>query len=152
MSTGHARTAQHATDEADIRQRIEKLTEAIRAMDLDRVMPIYAPDIVSFDIEPPLRHMGPEAKRANWTKAFAVYQHPLEYETRGLTITVGDGVAFGHTLARITGTMKNGNKSSYWVRWTMCLRKIDGDWLIVHDQISVPLDFQSGNALLNLEP
>jgi hypothetical protein len=33
-----------------------------------------------------------------------------------------------------------------------CLKKIDGNWLVVHDQISVPLDFESGKALLNLEP
>ena len=31
-------------------------------MDLDSVMSIYAPDIVSFDVEPPLQHVGAEAK------------------------------------------------------------------------------------------
>ena len=30
--------------EAEIRQRIDELVEAIRAMDLDRVMSIYAPN------------------------------------------------------------------------------------------------------------
>jgi hypothetical protein len=34
----------------------------------------------------------------------------------------------------------------------MCLRKIAGSWLIVHDQVSPPLDLESGKALLNLEP
>jgi ketosteroid isomerase-like protein len=32
-------------------------------MDIARVMAIYAPDIISFDIEPPLQHVGAEAKR-----------------------------------------------------------------------------------------
>ena len=67
-------------------------------------------------------------------------------------MTVGDDVAFGYALNRISGTLKNGNRSDYWVRWTTCLRKVDGNWLIVHDQISVPLDFKSGRALLDLEP
>jgi hypothetical protein len=31
-------------------------------------------------------------------------------------------------------------------------RKIEGDWLIARDHASVPLDFESGRALLNLEP
>ena len=31
-------------------------------------------------------------------------------------------------------------------------RKIDGNWLIVHDQVSVPIDIESGKALLNLQP
>ena len=143
---------QRATDEADIRQRIDKLAEAIRAMNLEGVMSIYAPDIVSFDIVPPLQHVGAEAKRKNWVDAFAMYQHPLGYEIRDLTITVGDDVAFGHSLNRISGTLKNGNRTDFWLRSTTCFRKIDGNWLIVHDQVSVPVDLESSRALLNLKP
>ena len=54
---------QRAMDEAEIRQRIDKLVAAIRVMDLDSVMSVYAADIVSFDLEPPLQHVGAEAKR-----------------------------------------------------------------------------------------
>jgi uncharacterized protein (TIGR02246 family) len=143
---------QHPTDEADIRQLIDKLVEAISAMDLEGVMSIYAPDLVSFDIVPPLQHLGAEAKRKNWLDAFAIYQPPLGYEIRDLTITVGDDMAFGHSLNRISGTLKNGNKADFWLRATTCFRKIDGNWLIVHDQVSVPLELESGRALLNLEP
>lgn len=112
----------------------------------------FAPDIVSFDIVPPLRHKGTEAKRKNWMDVFTAYQGPLGYEIRELTITVGDDVAFGHSLNRISGTMKNGTRSDFWVRWTGCFRKIDGTWLIAHDQVSVPLDVESGRALLDLRP
>jgi uncharacterized protein (TIGR02246 family) len=143
---------QHALDEADIRRRIEKLVEAIRAMDLEGVMSVYAPDIVSFDVVPPLQHVGAEAKRKNWVDAFAMYRRPLGYEIRDLTITVGDDVAFGHSLNRISGTMKSGNRTEFWLRATTCFRKFDGTWLIAHDQVSVPLDLESGRALLHLEP
>jgi uncharacterized protein (TIGR02246 family) len=143
---------QHAIDEAEIRQRIHKLAGAIRAMDLEGVMSIFAPDIVSFDIVPPLQHVGAEAKRKNWVDAFAMYQRPLGYEIRDLTITLGDDVAFGHSLNRISGTLKNGNRTDFWLRCTTCFRKIDGNWLITHDQVSVPLDLENGRALLNLEP
>ncbi len=143
---------QQAIDEADIRRQIDQLANAIRAMDLESLKSIYAPDIVSFDIDPPLQHVGAEAKWKNWVRVFTIYQPPLGYQIRNLTITVGDDVAFGHSLARISGTLKNRNGSDYWVRWTTCFRKIDGNWLIAHDQISVPVDFESGRALLDLEP
>jgi ketosteroid isomerase-like protein len=143
---------QHAADEAGIRQRIDQLVQAIRALDLEGVKPFYAPGIVSFDFVPPLQHVGAEAKWKNWADVFTVYQRPLGYEIRDLTLTVGDDMAFGHSLNRISGTLKNGTRTSYWVRWTGCFRKIDGTWLIVHDQVSVPIDVQSGRALLNLEP
>jgi len=45
--------AQHATDEAGSRNRIDKLVEAIRAMDLEARTAIYTPDVVSLDIVPP---------------------------------------------------------------------------------------------------
>ena len=117
-------------DEAQIRQRIERLLTAIRAMDLEGLKGIYAPGIVSFDIEPPLRHVGAEAKWKNWEKVFTLYQAPLGYEIRDFTLAVGGDVAFGHSLARLSGTMKNGRRTGYWVRWTIGLRKVDGDWKI----------------------
>ena len=148
MATSTARV----TDEADIRRRIDGHVDAIRAMDLERVMSIYAPDVVSFDFEPPLQYVGIEAKRKPWIGVFTTYQPPLSYEVRDLAITVGDDVAFGHSLNRISGTLKNGHRADYWVRWTTCFRKIDGKWLIAHEQVSVPTDPQSGKAQLNLQP
>jgi ketosteroid isomerase-like protein len=142
---------QRAMDEAEIRQRIDKLEAAIRVMDLNSVMSIYAPDIVSFDLEPPLQHVGAEAKK-NWLNAFSMYQRPLGYEIRDLTITVGDDRGVWHGLIRVSGTMTNGNRTEGWLRSTTCFRKINGTWLIVHDQVSAPLDLGSGRALLNLEP
>jgi ketosteroid isomerase-like protein len=144
--------AQHSTDEADIRRRIDEHVEALRTMDLERLMAFYAPDIVSFDLDPPLRYTGTKAKRKRWTEVFAMYQRPLGYEIRDLTIAVGDVVAFGHSLNRISGTLKNGNQTGFWLRWTPCFRKVDGNWLIAHEQVSVPVDPASGRASLNLEP
>jgi uncharacterized protein (TIGR02246 family) len=129
-----AMAIQRATDEANIRQRINRWVEALCTMDLEGVMSLYAPDIVSFDLVPPLRHVGAKAKEKNWANAFAIYQRPLGYEIRDLTLTLGDDVAFGHSLNRVSGTLKNGNRTDFSVRWTACFRKINGNWLIVHDQ------------------
>jgi uncharacterized protein (TIGR02246 family) len=142
----------HAADEAGIRQQIDTLVEAIRAMDLEGVKSIYAPDIVSFDVGPPLQHVGAEAKWKNWVEVFTAFQRPLGYEIRGLTMSMDSDVAFAHSLNRLSGTLKNGNRSGFWVRATLCWRKIDGNWLVAHDHVSVPLDLESGRALLNLEP
>jgi ketosteroid isomerase-like protein len=102
-----------ACDEADIRRRIDMLAKAVRALDLEGVKSIYAPDLVSFDIVPPLQHLGAKAKWRNWEDVFTVYQPPLGYEIRDLAITVGDDVAFGRSLNRISGRLKNGNRSDY---------------------------------------
>jgi uncharacterized protein (TIGR02246 family) len=144
--------SQRTIDEADIRQRIEAGVAAVRAEDLEGVMALYAPDVVSFDVGSPLRSAGAEAKRRAWREVFAMYRRPLGYEVRDLDITVGDDVAFGHSVNRISGVLKNGDKTDFWVRWTACFRKIERNWLIVHDQVSVPVDPQTRTALLNLGP
>ena len=142
----------HATDEAEIRHHIDRWTEAIHAMDLESVMSIYAPDIVSFDIEPPLHYEGTAAKRKAWVETFAKFQPPMGYEVRDLAVTVGGDVAFGHSLNRVSATLKSGKRADFWLRWTTCFRKIDGHWLIAHEQISVPVELASGRAALNLQP
>lgn len=144
--------AQQATDAAHVRERMDALIEAVRAFDLEGVKASYAPDMVSFDIEPPLQHVGAEAKCNNWREFFAVFQRPLGYELRDLTIAVDGDVAFAHSLNRVSATLKDGTRSEYWVRFTVGFRKIDGNWLINHDHVSVPFDVASGRASLDLEP
>lgn len=140
-------------DEADIRLRIESLAKALNDMDLDGVMSVYAPDIVSYDGGPQLQAVGVNAKKKNWEEAFALFQAPIDYEIRDLSITSSDDMAFVRGFARLRGTMKNGNSTNgVWVRVTLCFRKIDSNWLIVHDHVSVPIDFKNGKAVIDLEP
>jgi ketosteroid isomerase-like protein len=144
--------AQREVDEAKIRTQVDKIVEGIRAKDLDGLKRLYATDVVSFDVEPPLQHVGVEAKLKNWAKVFTFFQD-VTYEVRDLALTVGDEVAFGHCFGRLSGTLKNGTATGgMWVRGTLCFRKIDGDWFIAHDQASVPFDVASGKGVVDLEP
>jgi ketosteroid isomerase-like protein len=139
-------------DEAEIKRVLEGGVEAVRARDIDGVMSIYAPELVAFDIVPPLRYVGADAYRKPWEEVFSSFQGPIGYEIHELSITVGDDVAFTHSLNRISGTMNTGHKTDLWVRCTACLRKINGKWLIVHTQVSVPVDLEQGKAVLSLKP
>ncbi|MEV2224826.1 nuclear transport factor 2 family protein [Nocardia vinacea] len=139
-------------DEVEIRRQIDKVVEGLRAKDLEAVKQLYTTDVVSFDVEPPLQHVGIAAKLENWARVFTVFEN-VTYEVRDLTFTVGDDVAFGHAFARLSGTLKNGAATSgMWVRVTYGMRKIDDTWLIAHDQVSVPLDIPSGKGVVDLEP
>ncbi len=143
---------QREQDEATIRRQVEKLVEGIGAKDLDALKQAYAAEVVSFDVEPPLQHVGIEAKLANWTRAFAFFQQ-INYEVRDLTLTVGDDVAFGHGFGRLSGTLPNGAATDgMWVRVTFCFRKLEGNWVIAHDQASVPFDIASGKGVTDLVP
>ena len=139
-------------DEAEIKRVIEGGVEAVRARDIDGVMSIYAQEVVSFDIVPPLRYIGADAFRKVWEEVFSSFQGSIDYEIHDLDITVGDDVAFGHSLNRIRGTLNTGQQTDLWLRVTACFRKINGKWLIVHHQNSVPVDLKTGRAVLDLKP
>jgi ketosteroid isomerase-like protein len=145
-------TTQRQLDEAAIRGQVDKIVAGLRDKDLEQLRKLYATDVVSFDIEPPLQHVGVEAKLKNWAPVCALFE-TVRYEVRNLTLAVGADVAFGHAFARLGGVLKDGTAvSAMWVRVTYCFRKIDGTWLIAHDQVSVPLDIASGKGAVDLVP
>jgi ketosteroid isomerase-like protein len=52
--------------EALTRQRVEELLKALRTKDIDRLMSLYAANMVSFDITAPLRYTGSDNKGRAW--------------------------------------------------------------------------------------
>jgi uncharacterized protein (TIGR02246 family) len=141
-----------ASDEAQIRQLIEQWGQALHAKDLNTLMSYYAPDILTFDILPPLQYQGVEAYRKNFEAWFAAVQGPIEYETCDLRIMTGEEVAFCHHLHRVRSTRTTGETTETWVRVTVGFRKIEGTWRITHEHVSVPCDMETSQALLDLQP
>ncbi len=139
-------------DKSLIRRRLEDVVEALEAKDIDGVMCIYAPGIVSFDIVGPLRYTGADNKRRAWQEAFAAYDGPFAYEVHDLNVTVHGELAFVYSLNHLNATLAGGHATDLWLRWTACFRRIEGAWLIVHDHASVPADLEQGRAVLDLTP
>jgi uncharacterized protein (TIGR02246 family) len=137
--------------EAHIRQRVEDYAKAVSAKDIDAVASFFAPDLVSFDLAPPLRYGGADNKRRRWQEGFTAYRS-IAYEIRDLSVTTQGSLALVHALNHFEGTLANGASTDMWVRWTACFQRMDGVWLIVHDHFSVPADLEHGQAELNLTP
>ena len=143
-------TATATKDEAQIRERLTAWTRALRAKDLDGLMALYAPDVVTFDLMPP--HQVPDAAhyRKNFERWFVAMPGPIDYEMNDLSITVGGDVAFCRCLSHITATRANGEGVDYWVRVTVGFEKRNGDWLMTHDHVSMPFDMETSKAVRDL--
>ncbi len=149
MTTTNSKTA----DEEQIRQLIDSWTMALRSKDVDTLMSHYKPEVMWFDLAPPLRNMGAAAYRKDWEEWFATWQGPIGYEIRDLSITTGDEVAFSTSLNRISGTRTSGEENDVWVRATVGFCKIKGKWMIVHEHFSVPFYMDgSYRAAVDLKP
>lgn len=142
------------TSEAEIRDVYDRWAKAFKARDLEGIMSVYAPDVtvVSYDVVPPLQFVGKEAYRKDYQEFLKQFDGPLDVEYRDMRIVAGRDVAFIHALERLSGTMKNGQRSDLWLRATSGLQKINGKWFIVHDHVSVPADFETGKAVFDLKP
>src|SRR5947207_7730642 len=114
MGQGHQK--EEAVNEALIRQRVEDYAKAVGAKDIDGLMSLYAPNIVSFDLNPPLRYAGTDNKRRAWQDFFATYTGPVSYDVRELTVTADGKLAFVHSLNHVKGTLASGHQADLWVR------------------------------------
>lgn len=141
-------------NETEIRQLLDRWAKAFHAGDLNGIMSIYEPGeaLGAYDVVPPLQYTGFEAYKKDYQEFLDQFQGPIDVEYRGLNIVAGDTVAFSRGLERMSGTLKNGQKFDAWVRFTECYRKTNGHWLAIHDHISVPVDLDSGKAVLDLKP
>jgi ketosteroid isomerase-like protein len=96
------------------------------------------------------------AARTPWrekTQAwFDSYASAIGYDVDQLEIHASDDLAFCSFVYHVGGTLGSGDTVSMWVRATLGLRRVDGDWRIVHDHESVPWDPQTGQGLIDLSP
>jgi len=141
-------------DEAAIRALVAERAEAMRARDAERAVATLAPDVVAFELGPPLR-LGPDHARdaAALQAWFDGWAGPIEIEIRDLDVAVSGDVGFAHSLNRLAATRANGARADFWIRSTLGFRRIAGAWKITHGHSSVPFAMDgSFRALLDLEP
>jgi ketosteroid isomerase-like protein len=154
FETGRMADSKSTTDESRMRKLPGAFCEAFRAKDIEGVMPVFALDVVSFDVGAPLQCVGADTLRKDWEQTFSAYETPSAYDSGQLHITtVGDSVAFAHSLNHMSATSIQGQKTERWLRWTACWRENkDGPWLITQEHVSVPIDVKSGKALFDADP
>lgn len=139
-------------DEAQIRQLITDQTHAICAKDLDQIIACYAPEIVIFDVKPPLQISGIEACRHLWETSLPCMPNATGAETRDMNIQISGDLALAHWVSHFTGIDPDHPTAQMWLRITAgCQRQSEG-WQIVHEHVSVPFDPETSQAVFTLEP
>jgi ketosteroid isomerase-like protein len=96
------------TQETAIRELVEKWASAVRAKDFDGILANHAPDMLMFDVPPPLASKGIEAYRKTWDLFFSWADEPVVFDIKEMDVTAGNDVAFVTALMRCAGTEKTG--------------------------------------------
>jgi ketosteroid isomerase-like protein len=138
--------------DSEVRALLDLQSEAMRTKDIDRLMSLYASDIVYFDLVPPLRYAGSVALRDRFLDWFGRWTSPIGQEVRDLNISASGDVAAAFMLIRTSGTLASGQEVGYWVRVTNGCRRSDRGWSITHEHVSLPVDMKSRSAVMDLVP
>ena len=142
------------TAREQIRALLNDRAAAITAKDARNAVAHYAPDVVSFELAPPLRYAGDEVRDpAGLDGWFETWDGPIGYDIGEPVIEAGENVAFCHGLTHTTGTRTDGQREDLWFRSTVGLRRTPAGWQIAHEHNSTPLYMDgSGRAATDLRP
>lgn len=138
--------------QAQIQAVIDTYRQAVMTKDVDKVMTLYADDILSFDAIKALQFKGKEAYRAHWIACMEMCPGPHIFEFHEIAIETGDNLAFAHWVANCGGTNEKGETQSCWMRATACYRLVGGAWKIAHEHWSAPFDPMTGATLFDAKP
>jgi uncharacterized protein (TIGR02246 family) len=125
------------TNETEIRNLIETWANAVRTRDIEAIMAHHSEDLVMYDVPPPFQSIGKDAYRKTWDQFFNDTKLGV-FDFHNLKVIADENVAF------CFGTMKCEfkNDSDQFVelnfRLTVGLKKISGQWTIIHEHHSVP--------------
>jgi len=138
----------------EIKDVILTRSERLQAGDVAGFQQYNAPQVVEYSLAPPL--VGPADGRdpkflESWLTGF---EAPPRREVTRLEITADGDVAFATSIDAMTATPKgSGEEFTLWYRVTLGLRRIDGRWLVTHENTSVPFHMDGSlRAAVGLEP
>jgi uncharacterized protein YndB with AHSA1/START domain/ketosteroid isomerase-like protein len=147
----HETGAKDADDQTAIRAIFGDRTNALFGKVVDLAVKHFADDIVSYDLDPPLQHLGPG--RAGMQEWFDTWDGPIAFAMADLTVETAGDVAFAYGLGHMTGTKKDGAAVDLWMRCSTGLRRSGGAWKITHQHASVPFYMDgSFKAAVDLKP
>ena len=145
--------AQLAADTAEIERIVATRIAGLYDKNIEAAMAHVAADILCFDLAPPLAARGADAYRGGLEAWFPTWDGPIGYKATRLEVTLGGDVAFTTAINRIGGRKTDGEIIEVWVRATAGFRKLDGQWTMTHEHVSVPYHMDgSVKAAVDLSP
>lgn len=141
-------------DEAKIKMLGGKLAAAVNAKNINAIMSVYVPNetLFVFDVVPPRQYVGAQAYRKDWIDFLAMFKGSVQLQISDLSVQTDDNMGWSHSIQRVSGTGAKGQPIDVTVRVTDVYRKIKGNWLIVHEHVSVPVDLDTGKPDLSSKP
>ena len=120
--------------EQEIKDFVQKYTEAFQAKDLDAIMAMYAEDAVLLGTGPGERFVGMEEIKGAYIEYFKAFDKEEATLTWYKAGSHGD-VVWASGMSHVNTYMKN-QKREFALNWSLVLVKLDGTWKFAQRHIS----------------
>jgi ketosteroid isomerase-like protein len=150
-SPGPANAIEQARSTAEIRGEVERFRQAVLHKDMQGVARYYSnsPDLVVFDVVPPLSYVGWDSFRKDWEGFFDGFRGISVYDWNDLHIEAAGDLGWMRAVVHIVGTLQDGKPLDMTFRDTAIFNRQAEKWVVVHDHGSVPIVFETGLAVMN---
>jgi uncharacterized protein (TIGR02246 family) len=124
-------------DEKELRDLIDRWAKAVRDEDSEGIRANHDPEMLMFDVPPPLVSRGLDAYMATWDKFYPSQARPIRFEFEQVEITAGADVAFATAIGHCA-YIEHGETTDLKFRLTIGFRKQNGQWRVLHEHHSIP--------------
>jgi ketosteroid isomerase-like protein len=127
--------------DSEIRSLVTGWVDAVQSHDLEGVLRHHDRGIVMFDVPPPYAGVrGLEAYRDSWGPFFEwLRANDGIFELVELNVETGSDLAFAYGILRCGTPADFAANPDNRLRLTVGLRRIDDQWIVVHEHHSFPL-------------
>jgi uncharacterized protein (TIGR02246 family) len=132
--------------EREVRDVVTGWSEKTAARDLDGLVASIDDDVVSYELDAPLRYVGIDAVREVCRQGLEA-PGEVSFDTPDLTVAAHGDLAVAWGLDRVTV-----DGAPQWSRGTRVFRRKAGAWTMVHQHLSYPHDPATGRAATDLAP
>ena len=127
-----------SADEAAIRTLVQDWAAAVRREDMEAVLSRHTSDLLMFDVPPPFQVRGIDAYRETWKSFFGWSHDPVPFNIQTMDIVAGGDVAVVMATVKCAEPYANGQPMPLDFRLTIGLRRVGGEWTVLHEHHSEP--------------
>ncbi|WP_010113663.1 nuclear transport factor 2 family protein [Acinetobacter sp. P8-3-8] len=130
--------------------QIKLWDDAVIGQQVDHLLDQCADDISMFDVSTQLD--GIHAYKQEWEKFSPYFNAHVQIVRRDMKIYATEELAVLHCHSKIENDLLKDKIQMPWCRTTLCLKKQQGHWVVVHQHISMPVDMMTGKAIVLKDP
>lgn len=130
----------------EVLAQLELWDQAVVGTNITALVEQCSPEMRMFDVSSQLSSV--EEYKTEWAKFSPYFMDGMQISRREMTLHTSESLAVIHCLSKVEHTALKGKLQMPWCRTTLCLKKCNDHWLIVHQHISMPVDVMTGKAVV----